>query len=97
MKKIEDSVNQGGDFRESFLFQKFKDFISVYSKKYTTETEAAKRFAHFKDNMKLVEKIQAKEKGSAKYGPNKFSDLSGKRQILDVFESEETGSFIRMG
>jgi len=76
LKKIEDSVNQGGDFRESFLFQKFKDFISVYSKKYTTEAEAAKRFAHFKDNMKLVEKIQAKEKGSAKYGPNKFSDLS---------------------
>jgi len=76
LKNIEDSVNQGGDFRESFLFQKFKDFISVYSKKYATEAEAVKRFTHFKDNMKTVEKIQAKEKGTAKYGPNKFSDLS---------------------
>jgi len=76
LKRIEDSVRQSGDFRESFLFQKFKDFIGVYSKKYESENEAAKRFAHFKDNMKLVEKIQAKEKGTGKYGPNKFSDLS---------------------
>jgi len=76
LKKIEDSVRESGDFRESFLFQKFKDFIGVYSKKYASETEAAKRFANFKHNMKAVEKIQAKEKGSAKYGPNKFSDLS---------------------
>lgn len=77
LKKMENSVNQGGDFRESFLFQKFKDFISIYMKKYATEAEASKRFSHFKENMKMVEKIQAKEKGSAKYGPNKFSDLSG--------------------
>lgn len=76
LKKMENSVNQGGDFRESFLFQKFKDFISIYMKKYATEAEAINRFSYFKENMKMVEKIQAKEKGSAKYGPNKFSDLS---------------------
>ena len=81
LKEIEDSVKQSGDFRESFLFQKFKDFIGVYSKQYADKNEAAKRFAFFKDNMKMVEKIQAKEKGSGKYGPTKFSDLSGRMQF----------------
>jgi len=76
LKEIEDSVKQSGDFRESFLFQKFKDFIGVYTKQYADKNEAAKRFAFFKDNMKTVEKIQAKEKGSGKYGPTKYSDLS---------------------
>jgi len=76
LTKLEASVRESGDFRESFLFQKFKDFIGVYSKKYDNENEAARRFAYFKENMKAVEKIQAKEKGSGKYGPTKFSDLS---------------------
>ena len=79
LTKLEASVRESGDFRESFLFQKFKDFIGVYSKKYDNENEAARRFAYFKENMKVVEKIQAKEKGSGKYGPTKFSDLSGGR------------------
>lgn len=73
---VENQVKQNGDFHEQFLMEKFKDYIQVYNKHYKDKKEASIRFYVFMDNMKKVEKLQANEKGTAKYGPNKFSDFS---------------------
>jgi len=76
LKGLEAEVSKSGDFREQFLFQKYKDFIGIYEKSYKSEKEAVNRYDNFKDNMQKIEKMQAKERGTAKYGPNKFSDMS---------------------
>ena len=44
---------------------------------YSLYTEEHKRFSIFLDNMKKARKIQYHEKGTAKYGVTKFSDMPG--------------------
>ena len=40
-------------------------------------TEYTKRYEIFVDNMKKIQVLNENERGTATYGPNKFSDLTG--------------------
>lgn len=55
----------------------FKNFMKTYNKSYKGQAEFKKRFSIFRQNMKKVYILQHNEKGSAKYGPTKFADLTG--------------------
>ncbi|KAM4617943.1 cathepsin F [Discoglossus pictus] len=54
----------------------FKEFVSTYNKKYETAEEAAKRLRVFSENMKMAQKIQELDQGTAEYGVTKYSDLT---------------------
>jgi C1A family cysteine protease len=53
----------------------FMNFVTKYGKSYS-DIEFGNRFQIFRDNMARAAIQQAKEKGSAKYGVTKFSDLT---------------------
>jgi len=63
--------NDHQDYRKQF-----ESFIKKYEKKYTTDSiEYEKRFQNFQENIKRANRKQKTDK-FAKYGVNKFSDLS---------------------
>ncbi|XP_049569815.1 cathepsin F isoform X3 [Orcinus orca] len=53
----------------------FKDFVTTYNRTYET-TEARWRMSVFANNMVRAQKIQALDRGTARYGVTKFSDLT---------------------
>jgi cathepsin F len=55
--------------------QAFSSFITKYKKSYS-DFEFGYRFNVFVENMKIAAATQAKEKGTARYGVTKFSDLT---------------------
>lgn len=58
------------------LLGQFKEFMMKYSKVYSSQEEADRRLKIFQENLKMVEKIQSLDEGSAEYGITKFSDLT---------------------
>ena len=45
-------------------------------------TEYTKRYKIFVDNMKKIQLLNENERGTATYGPNKFSDLTGIHTLI---------------
>ncbi|KAJ8795684.1 hypothetical protein J1605_002446 [Eschrichtius robustus] len=54
----------------------FKDFVTTYNRTYDTKEEARWRMSVFASNMVRAQKIQALDRGTARYGVTKFSDLT---------------------
>ncbi|XP_050718457.1 trophozoite cysteine proteinase-like isoform X10 [Eriocheir sinensis] len=54
----------------------FKTFMKQHSKTYKNKAEFKKRFKIFHQNMKKAHILQQNERGTAKYGPTKFADLT---------------------
>ena len=54
----------------------FHDFMSTHNKTYSSREEYKSRYRVFKSNMKIVERLQAMELGSAEYGATHLADLS---------------------
>jgi len=54
----------------------FHDFMSSHNKTYSSREEYKSRYRVFKSNMKIVERLQAMELGSAVYGATHLADLS---------------------
>ena len=54
----------------------FHDFMSSHNKTYSSREAYKSRYRVFKSNMKLVERLQAMELGSAVYGATHLADLS---------------------
>lgn len=76
----EDSIREA---REKLAFSQF---ITKYQKSYSA-TEKLNRFKIFQDNLKIIEKQNQNSK-HAKFGVNKFSDLS-KQEFADLWLAEK--------
>merc|ERR1719430_1581444 len=66
----------GGDSHDLTHINVFKGFMVQFNRSYSNQKEFKKRYSIFRQNMKKVHVLQQNEKGSAKYGPTKFSDLT---------------------
>ncbi|XP_061059810.1 cathepsin F isoform X2 [Eubalaena glacialis] len=76
----------------------FKDFVTTYNRTYDTK-EARWRMSVFANNMVRAQKIQALDRGTARYGVTKFSDLTEEefRTIyLNPLLKEEPGKKMRL-
>ncbi|XP_014848643.1 PREDICTED: cathepsin W [Poecilia mexicana] len=58
------------------LLGQFKEFMVRYNKVYSSQEEADRRLQIFHENLKMAEKLQSLDQGSAEYGVTKFSDLT---------------------
>nr|XP_020451255.1 cathepsin F-like [Monopterus albus] len=58
------------------ILGQFKEFMVKYKKVYSSQEEADRRLRIFHENLKIAEKLQALDQGSAEYGVTKFSDLT---------------------
>ena len=63
----------------------FKTFMNQQNKSYKNKAEFKRRFKIFHQNMKKVHILQQNERGTAKYGPTKFADLTG--ELMHLFDS----------
>ncbi|KAL1461658.1 hypothetical protein WDU94_013530 [Cyamophila willieti] len=54
----------------------FKNFVLENEKVYETDEEIEKRFDIFRDNLKIIDRYNMHELGTATYGINKFADLT---------------------
>jgi len=54
----------------------FHTFMSAHNKTYSGMAEYKRRYRIFRSNMKVVERLQREELGSAVYGPTHLADLS---------------------
>ena len=54
----------------------FHSFMRAHNKTYSDQAEYKRRYRVFRSNMKLVENLQAEERGSAVYGATHLADLS---------------------
>lgn len=73
------------DLSTAFAYPAFLEFLERFNKSYTTRRETKRRFRTFQKNMNIVIQLQKNERGSAKYGITKFSDMSPwefKRTVL---------------
>jgi len=66
----------GGDSHDLTHINVFKGFMQQFNRSYSGQKEFKKRYSIFRQNMKKVHVLQQNEKGSAKYGPTKFADLT---------------------
>ncbi|XP_071532585.1 cathepsin L-like isoform X2 [Panulirus ornatus] len=66
----------GGDLHDLGHIGVFKNFMKTYNKSYNNQAEFKKRFSIFRQNMRKVHLFQQNERGSAKYGPTRFADLT---------------------
>lgn len=57
--------------------------MKKYNKTYGTVAEMHRRFRIFRRNMLKVDHLQATERGTAKYGPTFFADLTGSKDIIE--------------
>jgi len=60
--------------------QQWLEFLTTYDKVYTNE-EAASRFAIFKRNLKVIDRLN-KQSGTASYAINKFADLTPQERAM---------------
>ncbi|XP_063603431.1 cathepsin F-like isoform X2 [Penaeus indicus] len=76
----------GDSPRELSHTHMFKSFMKKHNKSYDSQHEFKKRFSIFRHNMKKIHILQQSEKGTAKYGPTKFADLTEHefRQMLGL-------------
>nr|XP_027214003.1 cathepsin L-like isoform X2 [Penaeus vannamei] len=76
----------GGSPRELSHTHMFKSFMKKHNRSYDSQHEFKKRFSIFRHNMKKVHILQQSERGTAKYGPTKFADLTEHefRQMLGL-------------
>ncbi|XP_038620941.1 cathepsin W-like [Tachyglossus aculeatus] len=58
------------------LMEKFKEFQLRYNKSYEDQTEHARRFEIFVQNLARARKLQEEDLGTAEFGVTPFSDLS---------------------
>lgn len=72
----------GGDDHDLGHMGMFKAFMKQHNKSYKTKAEFKRRFKIFHQNMKKVHILQQNERGTAKYGPTKFADLTGELMYL---------------
>ncbi|MEE6515510.1 hypothetical protein FKM82_024339, partial [Ascaphus truei] len=54
----------------------FKDFVTIYDKRYKDDEEAGRRLQIFTQNLKKAARIQEMDQGTAEYGVTKYSDLT---------------------
>ena len=54
----------------------FHYFMRAHNKTYSGQAEYKRRYSIFRSNMRLVERLQAEEKGSAVYGATELADLT---------------------
>ena len=54
----------------------FLSFMRAHNNTYSDQAEYKRRYRVFRSNMRLVEKLQAEERGSAVYGATHLADLS---------------------
>merc|ERR1711962_810579 len=66
----------GADSHDLTHINVFKGFMQQFNRSYNSQKEFKKRYSIFRQNMKKVHVLQQNEKGSAKYGPTKFADLT---------------------
>merc|ERR1711936_735764 len=66
-------------------------FMRAHNKTYNGKAEYKKRYRIFRSNMKLVERLQAEEVGSALYGPTHLADLSPEEFKAQRLGSEQGG------
>ncbi|KAK6181112.1 hypothetical protein SNE40_009042 [Patella caerulea] len=66
----------GGDGHDLCHLDHFTKFKTDFNKNYETTQEEKKRFKVFCDNMEIARRIQDVEKGTAKYGPTIFADMT---------------------
>ncbi|XP_067877516.1 cathepsin F-like isoform X2 [Heterodontus francisci] len=67
----------------------FHDFMKAYNKTYKDQAETIRRFKIFVENMERARKLQEAERGTAKYGVTKFSDLSADDFKSGMLESPD--------
>ncbi|XP_067877789.1 cathepsin W-like [Heterodontus francisci] len=67
----------------------FHDFMKAYNKTYKDQAETIRRFKIFVENMERARKLQEAERGTAKYGVTKFSDLSADEFKSGMLESPD--------
>lgn len=58
----------------------FRGFMRRFNKTYVSDEELQKRYNIFQHNLKYIRHIQDQEKGTARYGPTIFADLTRKCQ-----------------
>ena len=84
VSEVEDVLSAGADYLRNKVeaqphkqsLAAFHDFMSVHNKSYSSKEEYKKRYNIFRNNMKIVEKLQAMELGSAVYGATHLADLT---------------------
>merc|ERR1711962_475175 len=75
-KKMHKKKMLGADSHDLTHINVFKGFMQQFNRSYSSQKEFKKRYSIFRQNMKKVHVLQQNEKGSAKYGPTKFADLT---------------------
>lgn len=67
-----------GHSKESYIFNKFQQFIETHNKRYTTMEEYMERFKIFKNNYERIEAMQIspENKSTFNLGITKFSDMT---------------------
>ncbi|XP_038620294.1 LOW QUALITY PROTEIN: cathepsin W-like [Tachyglossus aculeatus] len=68
------------------LMEKFKEFQNCYNKSYEDQTEHARRFEIFVQNLARARKLQEEDQGTAEFGVTPFSDLS-EDEFLSLYAS----------
>uniref|UniRef100_A0A665X2N8 Cathepsin F n=1 Tax=Echeneis naucrates TaxID=173247 RepID=A0A665X2N8_ECHNA len=75
--KVEDPSTSQASKQESVeLLGHFKEFMVKFNKVYSSQEETDRRLQIFHENLKMANKLQALDQGSAEYGVTKFSDLT---------------------
>ena len=82
LSEIEDALSSGARLLKdklqphTYSLSAFHDFMSVHNKSYSSREEYKARYNIFRSNMKVVEKLNAMERGTAVYGATHLADLS---------------------
>jgi len=61
---------------EESHYMRFSQFITDYSKSYSSNEELIQRFSFFKENMKTADHLNFLHNGTAEFGVTKFCDMS---------------------
>ena len=105
VSEVEDVLSAGANYLRNKVeaqphkqsLAAFHDFMSVHNKSYSSKEEYKKRYNIFRNNMKIVEKLQAMELGSAVYGATHLADLTQeefKRNFLGYTRNDGDGDDI---
>uniref|UniRef100_A0A665X3A1 Cathepsin F n=1 Tax=Echeneis naucrates TaxID=173247 RepID=A0A665X3A1_ECHNA len=74
--KVEDPSTSQASKESVELLGHFKEFMVKFNKVYSSQEETDRRLQIFHENLKMANKLQALDQGSAEYGVTKFSDLT---------------------
>ncbi|TMS33920.1 hypothetical protein L596_001606 [Steinernema carpocapsae] len=64
--------------------QEWKNYVTKHQKSYANEGEEQMRFAIFKRNSGLAQERAEREEGTAKFGPNIFSDMTEEEFVKTI-------------